>query len=161
MSEHRLRTSEGVNAAVSHGQEADVLRQGSEAADLSFLASTTALLFRAAAKRQSTEGMARLLERARTFALTLREIQHEGAKKEPDLPYRQLVPVRIWRTVRVRAAQFDSDYDRLLQTVPTLIEQLSEGTADRAYLIVVADDLDRLATLLREQTAQALNAVSS
>ena len=157
-------SEEGVHAVpnqtarmASLGYEADLLRSGSEASDLSFLASSTSLLMRGLAKRGSADGMSGLVDTAQKLLATLKDIREGQGKQERDLPYRQLVPVRIWKRASEQAPEFAAFADGL----PDLLGRALSGEFDKTKLIEAAQQLEIAATLLREQSAQTLNSLMS
>src|ERR1017187_4723203 len=82
----------------SHRHEADVLSSATQASDLSYLASTAALYLRMMLLRQQEVGnLPKLLETTRSLASVLHEILSGQATPDRELPYRQLLPVRVWR----------------------------------------------------------------
>lgn len=146
----------GLPSAASLGEEAELLRIGTEASDLAFYASSTALLLRGIAKRGSARGLDRLVAVARDLVTALPTLQQRKAVSDAQLPYRQLIPVRVWRRVSDR----DTELENLAQSLPQYLDTtLSEGP--QSDVLDVAQRLERLATLLREQAAHSVNAVGA
>jgi len=100
--------------------------------------------------------MESLVDYAHQLASTLQNLQQVKDRSEPDVPYRQLVPVRVWRKVIEEQLRLD----HLAEELPSFIDDALAGQAPRARLLSIASELESAASLFREQSAEALDALA-
>lgn len=139
-------------ASWSHGEEAGRMGGVGQATELSQLLSTTAVLFRGlAADRLHGERLSRLSDAAERLVVVLGEISEGQSKDASELPYRQLVPLRVWQVTFEKTELTD-----LATTLPSLVEAAVSGNADSAELSQSAARLEQASDRLRQHATQVL-----
>ena len=132
----------------SQGQEADLLRRSRAASELSFLAASTSLFLDAVAKRGNGQGMQRLAANGQHFTSRVKEMFEDENIRDADLPFRQLVPLRVWK----QASNDSPELRALASRLPALLDRALHGQADPAELTSAARVLDDAAERFREQS---------
>lgn len=108
----------------SHGEEAERLREAREASELARLAATTALLLDLVTRSGGVnEDLSALVEDKERLLERLASIVDGAKRQERDLPYRQLVPVRVWR----KATEGDDQLRELAEAAPGQIARILSG----------------------------------
>lgn len=139
-------------ASWSHGEEAGRMGGVSQATELSQLLSTTAVLFRGlAARRLDGDRLSRLSDAAKRLVRALADIA-EGQTKEPaELPYRQLVPLRVWQmTIE------ETDLADLATSIPSLVDDALIGKVDASRLSESASRLEIASERLKGHATRVL-----
>lgn len=146
-------SAQSLSPPTSHGEQADSLSEVDTATDLSHLLTTTAMLFRSAtAERTNTERFQRLSDRAQELVTRLAEIADGKGKPETQLPYRQLIPVRVWRSGTAGSDQLAE----LITSVPDTVKRVLAGQRD-IDLLTSASVLEQAAARLRDHATRLLS----
>lgn len=135
--------------SISHGEEAEKARRARQAADISYLASSTALLIRIIEKRGATVARnSRLYPHSQMLISVLEGINSGETMNEVDLPYRQLIPLQIWN-MNFRE---NPHLDQVRTELPQQLRVALNGGDLPPSLSVLAEKLDTLAGELNRVT---------
>lgn len=142
-------------SALSHGDEAAKISSAEYAIELARLASRSTLLVRRleTGAKPGEPGSTSLVDAARLLTEKLRDAKDNSQKSERDLPIRQLIPARVYRT----AIEPDSEFGSLASDLDSVLDAAEPGRRPtQGSLGALAELLLRFERKLQRQASLSL-----
>ncbi|MBW3578779.1 MAG: hypothetical protein KY462_13765 [Actinobacteria bacterium] len=138
----------------SHGDEAERLEDAKQATELADLSSSTALLLSLLTDENIdiVPPIRSLLSSGHELTERLRKIASGVGKDDRDLPYRQLIPVRVWEA---STAPESTNASELAESLSSLLEAI-EHNKRPANLQQMSEMLEYLSSRLQSFSSKKL-----